>query len=988
MYVIVSILFIIFARVLYQRALVNSDKFYRVSSAKVGIFFNKFPIYIRSKNYISVILLAICSLFLSVGELRAAGVVQSDSLRSSALLDSLRSRSPQLDSLLSLSNRDLSSLDSISIPTSDILDRVGQLPSSDSLDVELGDNLTINLDDEQERAPFLDAPIFMDFTDSLIYVPSAKDVFLHKEGKVTYGEMELSSDFMSMNTQTKLIHATGVVIDSTTMQTTDVNFIDGGTTYDMDSMSYNMDSGKAMIHGPRTQEGEGYLSGGKVKKMKDNVMHMHGGRYTTCDAECPHFYLQMTKATVVPGEVTVFGPAYMVFEDVPLYPLTVPFGFFPQKKEQSSGIIIPQIGEEVVKGFYLRDMGYYFAINDYVDLKLMASIYTLGSWGFSAASNYALRYKFSGNFDLSFDQDIIGEPDSPDYVNNQGFAIRWSHRQDAKFSPGSTFSASVNFTSNSSYNKYNADNLEDVLSSQTSSTIAYSKNWAGTPFSLSANASLSQNSRDSTVTLGLPNVTFNVTRISPFKRKNPVGGEKWYEKISFTYNMNLQNRVNSLSQDKLFQQEMWDKMQTGIKHTIPVSASFNVGGVFSITPGFNYNERWYFKRYDQSWNPTTETVDVDTTSGFYRVYDYNLSLSLNTKVYGTYTVGSAEKPAIFRHVMTPNVSLSFAPDFGDPQFGFWKTVQTSAEGATREYSPYSSGVFGTASSSPSASLSFGLQNTLEAKVPSDEDTTGFKKIKLIEGFSINSSYNFLADSLNLSPFSVSVRIPVVTGYTLQANATFDPYALDANNNRINTFLVEQGKFLRMTSFSFNAGYGFKSPSSASNASASRGNVPAINDPTNNNNGMKFNEQMDDGFFAGQSEQEEALLSAMDRAYMTAGEYYDFNIPWSLNLNYSFSFRDNGPGRVSRTQTINASGSINLTEKWGLSMSAGYDFEMSELTPGTIQVTRDLHCWQMSFSWVPVGFRQSWSFTIQAKSSMLADLLKWDKNNSFLDNYYN
>ncbi len=909
--------------------------------------------------------------------------LRNDALRSDALLDTLSNLLPHLDPLMEFSTVEINALDSLAL---DNLSQQLQSTVVDSLSNLKKDTI---VDIVEERAPFLDAPIFMDFADSLIYIPESKDVFLHKEGKVTYGKLELTSDYMSMNTETKLIHAEGVVLDSTTMEVSKVNYIDGGTEYKMDSMSYNMESGKALIFNPSTQEGEGYLSGGSVKKMKDNVMHMQGGRYTTCDAASPHFYLQMTKATVVPGEVTVFGPAYMVFEDVPLYPLTIPFGFFPQKDEQSSGIIIPQIGEEVVKGFFLKDLGYYFAINDYVDLRLMASIYTLGSWGVSAASNYALKYKFSGNFDLSLNQDIFGEPGSLDYVNSQAFRIAWTHRQDAKFNPGSTFSASVNYTSSSTYNKYNATNLEDVLSAQTSSTISYSKNWAGTPFSLSANASLSQNSRDSTVTLGLPNVTFNVTRVSPFKRKNPVGGERWYEKISFTYSMNLQNRVNSIKQDYLFQEEMWDKMQTGIKHTIPVSASFNLGGVFSITPSFNYNEKWYFSRHDQTWNPATETIDIDTTSGFYRVYDYNLSLGFNTKVYGTYTVGSEKKPTIFRHVMTPTLSLSFAPDFGEPQFGFWKTVQSSADGTMKEYSPYSNGIFGTSSSSPQANLSFGLQNTLEVKVPDDKDTTGFRKIKLIEGFTINSSYNFLADSLNLSPFSVSVRIPVVTGYTLQASATFDPYALDASGNKINTFLVEQGKFLRLTRFSFSAGYGFKSPSSAGNASAQRGGVPAINDPTNNRNGANFNDlKAEENFFASQSQEEQEILSAMDRAYVTAGEYYDFNIPWSLNVNYSFSFNNTGPGRVSRTQTINASGSINLTEKWGLSMSAGYDFEMNEITPGTVQITRDLHCWQMSFSWIPVGFRQSWSFTIQAKSSMLADLLKWDKRNSFLDNYYN
>ncbi len=867
---------------------------------------------------------------------------------------------------------------------STIVPPTNNLLLDDSTNLESLSDTTAMDSDSVADEPFLDAPIFLTFGDSLVYLPETKDVYLYKSGKVEYDGRELASDYMNLNTETKQIHATGV-LDTTTNTMGKVDFLDGGTPYVMDSMYYNMDSGKALIHGVKTKDGEGILFGGTVKKMKDNVTHMHGGRYTTCDADCPHFYLQMTKATVVPGDVTVFGPAYLVFEDVPLYPITIPFGFFPQKKERNSGIIIPSIGEENVKGFYLRDLGYYWAINDYVDLQFMGSIYSLGSWNVGLSSSYALRYKFRGSVDLSYSKDVFGEVGSLDYVNQQGFSVRWSHQQDPKFSPSSTFSASVNFTSSATYNKYNSDNLEDVLSAQTSSTIAYSKNWEGTPFSLSMNASYNQSIRDSTISLGLPSLVFNVSRVSPFKRKNPVGGERWYEKISFTYNLDFQNRVDGIKQDLLFKQEMWDQMKTGVKHTIPVSASFNIGGVFSITPSFTYNEKWYFKRVDQNWDADTETVLMDTTSGFFRLYDYSLSLSMNTKLYGTYTIGK-KKPAIFRHVMTPTMSLSYAPDFGAARYGFWKTVQTDTEGGTREYSPYAGGIYGTGSSSPTASISFGLSNTLEAKIPTDKDSSGFKKISIIEGFSINSSYNFLADSLNLAPLSVQLRIPVVQSYTLTLNATFDPYALGENGQRINRFLVQDGGFLRLTNFNFSAGYGFKSKASPSNASANRGGVPAINDPQNNTNGQNFNDLKQGDFFAEEAA-EEGVLSPWDRAYIAAGEYYDFSIPWSLNLNYSFTYTNSG-GTINRMQTINASGSVNLTQKWGVSMSAGYDIEKKSITPGTVQITRDLHCWQMSFSWVPVGFRQSWSFTIQAKSSMLADLLKWDKNSSFLDNYYN
>ncbi len=629
----------------------------------------------------------------------------------------------------------------------------------------------------------------------------------------------------------------------------------------------------------------------------------------------------------------------------------------------------------------MRDLGYYWAINDYVDLTMQGSIYSLGSWELNAASKYAWRYKFSGSFDLSFAQTIFGEAGSYDYVNSQGFSVRWTHRQDPKFSPSSTFSASVNYTSNSTYDKYNASNLADVMNTQTSSTVAYSKSWAGTPISLSMNASFNQNNRDSTVTMGLPTMVLNVSRVNPFKRKNPVGGEKWYEKISFTYKMEYQSRVSNLDQDLLFKDEMWDKVQMGVKHTIPLSASFNIGGVFNITPSLNYNEKWYFKKTEQTWNNETEKIDYDTVSGFYRLYDYSVSLGMNTTLYGEYTLGTKKK-AIFRHVMTPTLSLSYAPDFGDPSYGFWKTVQTNADGATKEYSPYQGSLYGTGSSSATAQVSFGLSNTLEAKIPTDKDTSGFKKVKIIEGLSINSSYNFLADSLKLNPFAVSLRVPIVPGYTLNMSGTLDPYALQ-DGRKVDRYLVEDGGFLRLTSLSFSAGYSFKSKASPKTSSG----PAAVNDPDRNNSGNRYTAQVQNDQLAQQAAENGELLSPLERAYMVAGQYYNFSIPWSLNVDYSFRY-SNPTGKSTVTQTINASGSVNLTEKWGISASLGYDIEMGEVTPGTVQITRDLHCWQMSFSWVPVGFRQSWSFTIQAKSSMLSDVLKWDKNNSFLDNYYN
>lgn len=847
------------------------------------------------------------------------------------------------------------------------MQRIDSLPALDSL----ADTA------RAPRQPMLDAPIHIKFQDSLVYEPASKAFLIYKQGDVEYQKNTLKADFIRMNTSTKQVEANGS-LDTTTHTMSRIQFVDGGTTYDMDSILYNMDSGKAIIHGVNTKEGEGILFGGKVKKMKDNVVHMHNGRYTTCDATCPHFYLQMTKGTTVPGKNTVFGPAYMVIEDVPIYFLGLPFGFFPQKKERNSGVIFPEIGEEAVKGFFLRNGGYYFAINDYVDLRVTGGIYTLGSWEANLASNYAKRYTFSGNFSFSYAFNQIGEAGTTNSSESSGMQIRWTHQQDPKFRPNSTFSASVNFTTNNSYNKYNSNNLQDYLASQTTSTVAYSKTWAGTPFALSANASYAQSTRDSTITMFLPNFAFSVSRVAPFKRKEAVGNERWYEKISFTYNLEFQNSIQNVKQSQFLKQEMFDKMRTGVQHKLPISASFNAFGALSITPSFSYQESWLFRAINQTWDEAAGKVVADTTNGFYRTYQYSANLSLNTKLYGTYTVGK-KKPTIIRHIFTPRVGGSWAPDFGLESYGFWKEVQVNAKGDKQYYSPYQNEIFQAPGRGASASLNFGVDNTLEAKIPSDKDTSGFRKIKIIEQLSISSSFNFLADEFKLQPFSVSLRIPIVKNYTLNLSGTLDPYAVQ-DGRRINEFLVNRGGFLRLTNLSWSFGYGFKSKDSAPSSGSGQ---PAINNPNNNRNGQTFNEGLEaNNFFTQNSTSAQQMQ--IERARMAAAQYYDFSIPWSVNLNYTFSYSD-PVGIPQVTQSVNANASINITKKWAMSVSAGYDFEAGQLTPGTVQITRDLHCWQMSFSWVPVGLRQSWSFTIQAKSSMLADMLKWKKDNSFWDN---
>lgn len=818
--------------------------------------------------------------------------------------------------------------------------------------------------------------------DSLVYDVRTGNLYMYRKGEVKYTDLQVEAEQIKLNLDDKNVAARGEV-DTMSNEYIRPKFIQDNTTYELDSVRYNIDTKKALIWGAHTKEGEGIITGGLVKKMPDDVLHMKGGRYTTCDAKCPHFYLQMTKGTVEPKKKVVFGPAYMVIEDVPFYLLGLPFGFFPQQGARHSGFILPTVGEETTRGFFLRDGGYYFVFNDYLDLKFTGGIYTLGSWEAGAASGYRKRYKFSGNFQFDFAKDVFGEKGSADYVNQQNMQIRWTHQQDAKFRPNSTFSASVNY-STSKYNQYNATDMNDYLAAQTSSSIAYSKNWAGKPFSLSINANHSQSLRDSIMSLTLPSVVFNVTRINPFKRKNAVGKERWYEKIAFTFQTNFSNSVSGFKQKDFMKKEMFDQMKLGFQHQLPVSASFNLLKYLNITPNFTYRERWYFRKIYRDWNPETERVEnTDTTHGFYRVYDYSASLSANTRLYGSYKLGRNGKIQL-RHVMTPNISFNYAPNFGKESYGYYRTIQSDKHGGTMTYSPFANEIYGVPGSGESMGLTFGINNTLEMKVPTTKDTSGYRKIKIFEAFNISSGYNFLADSLKLSPFTVNVRTTLVKGLSLNVNATFDPYIVDDNGRRINKFVASHGKGLaRLTSFTTGFSYGFSSKVRSSSSS----NTPASNNPDNNTRAdveAALNDPTQNGGFFNQTENQYA--TAMRRAQMLATQYYDFSIPWSFSFNYSFSF--SRPGKtVTRSQTVSFNGSVNLTSKWAVEFGAGYDFEMNKLTPGTVMIRRDMHCLQATFSWVPVGFRQSWTFSIRAKSSVLSDLVKYKKTNSFIDNYY-
>lgn len=818
---------------------------------------------------------------------------------------------------------------------------------------------------------FLDKPISGTNKDSLVYDLKSNMVYIYEQGDVKYDDMNMKADFMRVNIDTKDIHAFGKeVVDTAGRKTmTRPQFVQDESTYDMDTVTYNIQSGKAKVKGVNTQNGEGFIIGKNVKLMPDKSINIKNGIYTTCDAEDPHFGIRLTQGKMIPGKKIITGPAYLEFEGVPFYFLAVPEAFFPISSTKQSGFIVPSYGEEAIKGFYLRDAGYYFILNDYMDLTILGGIYTLGSWEASAATRYLKKYKYSGNFSFRFSNDKLGEKGSPDYVNQRNFRVNWTHTQDAKFRPNSTFSASVNF-STSGYNKNSATTLSDYLSTQTNSSIAYSKSWPGTPFSLSMNLQHSQNSADSTISLSLPNIVFNASRFYPFKRKNTMGTSRWYEKISASYTMNMQNSVTS-KEDLLFRKETLKEFRNGVRHSLPISASFNILNNIQLTASANYNERWYFKKIGRKWDADQQKAVADTTFGFYRLYDYSTSASLSTTLYGLYQFKNKEaKIQAIRHTLTPSVSMSWAPDFGSERYGYYETFVNPNTGEETRYSPWAGEVYGIPSAGRSASMSFSLAQTLEMKVRSknSSDSTGLKKISVIDNLQLGGSYNFLADSMKLSMISLSLRSSVFgENFGINISTTLDPYEVDPNTGRRYDKLTwARGNLGRITHLGWSTGYTWRSSSS--------------NQPTKNDINSQYPEYSNPYYF----DPNNPIPPDIRRTMMTA-KYYDFSIPWNFGFNYSVNYSNNGLKKTI-TNSLGFNGSINLTPKMGVTFTGGYDFDDKKLTPGTVSLSRDLHCWQMSFTCVPFGYRKSWSFNISALSTMLQDL-QYEKSSSFYDNLY-
>ena len=812
-------------------------------------------------------------------------------------------------------------------------------------------------------------------TDSLYYDVLNKKVYIYNQGDVNYENMGLQADYMQIDMATKEIYAYGKAdsVDGKPKNTHPV-FKEGGSSYTMDTITYNFGSKKAFIQGVATQEGDGWLVGGQIKKMPDNSINIRHGKYTTCDhTENPHFYLAMTKAKVIPGKKIITGPAYLVMHDVPIYFACIPEGFFPVNLGPKSGLLMPSYGEDASRGFFIRGLGYYFIINKHVDLALTGGFYTLGSWEVNASSRYTKRYKYRGNVNFDFSAIKTGDKGEPDYIKQNNFRFTWTHSQDPKANPGSTFSASVNLSS-SGYSRYSATTLNDILATQTNSSISYAKSWAGTPFSLSMNLSVSQNSQTRQLAVTLPNIAFNVARVYPFKRKDAMGKQRWYEKIGFTYSAKLTNSVSTPEKD-LFTMQTLKSMRNGVEHSLPISTSINLFKYINISPSFNYSERWYFSRQNQQWNPETNKVEtLDPEYGFYRIYNYNASVSANTTIYGMWQMKKkTAKVQAVRHTITPQVGFSYAPDFSKQKYGYYNTVQTDSLGNYKIYSPYSNQPYGVPGSGQQANLNFSLSQSLEMKVLSKRDTSGVKKVKLIDELRISGSYNFLADSLGLSNLPVSFRTTIYGNFGLNLSFTLDPYEVTPTGTRINKLMLKRGRLGRVTNTGWSFGYTFKSRENKSQ--------PAANDI--NTIPPEYFNPFSDPY---------GLMDPTLRRHYMASSYYDFSIPWNLGFNYvisySISYVNNGTTGYKKnvSQTIGFNGSVNLTPKTGITFTSGFDIQNRKLTTTSVSITRDLHCWQMSFIWIPFGTHRSWSFNIGVKAASLADL-KYDKSQSMYDNLF-
>lgn len=853
--------------------------------------------------------------------------------------------------------------------------------------------------DSAKRKPGIDAPVDYECTDSLVYDAETRLVHLYGKAQVKYMDMTLNAAKITMNMDSSMVRAAGERDTAGILQDKPV-YSQGSDNYHSELMAFNFKTKKGYITNVETTQGDGFMQSQHSKRAADGTLYLEHAKYTTCDAKHPHFYIALSRAKVRPGKESVFGPAYLVVADVPL-PLAVPYGFLPFNKKYSSGFIMPSYGDETSRGFYLRDGGYYFAINDYMDIKALGEIYTKGSWGLSAETNYRKRYRYNGNFYISFLRTVDGEKNMPDYAVTKSLKVQWTHSKDAKASPNTTFSARVNFASEN-YERSNLESMYNPLAytqSTRASSVSFSHTFPSIGLNIAGSTNLTQSLRDSSVSMTLPDLSISLNRFYPFRRKHQAGKERWYEKISMSYTGSLSNSINT-KEDKLFKSNLVKDWRNGMQHRIPIDATFQVFKYINISPQFSLRDIMYTNRVMRSWDETTQKEVADTTYGFYNLYDWSLGVSANTTLYGFYKPWRklfGDKIIAVRHVFKPSVSFSYAPDFTSSHYGYQRTyVKTDANGevSTVTYSPYSGGIYSYPSGTKQGMITMSVSNNVEMKVKSDRDTTGERKISIIDELYGALSYNMAAETRPWSNLNTRIRLKLTKNYTFSMAAVFATYAyaFDKNGRVVTSDRTEwsYGRFGRFQGMSQNLSYTFNNETLYKLFSRRSDRSTASNDETDTDTDTDAEDANIDPDLRNAKK---GGKQKKQKAKVDEDGYLRFSLPWSFTVSYGISMAEDRSKQInvrrmrypySFTQTMNFSGYLRIAEGWNISFTSGYDFNYHELSMTTASVSRDLHCFEMSCSVVLRPY-SSFNFTFRARANELADALKWDKRSSYSSN---
>lgn len=860
---------------------------------------------------------------------------------------------------------------------------------------------SVKTDTIRRRKAGIDSPVEYTANDSLVYEAGTNFAYLFGQANVNYQGMKIDAAKLSMSMDSSMVHAEGYrdTVKNVLLETP--IFRQGSEEYKSEKMSFNFKTQKGYITNVSTAQGNGFLKSNEAKRGDDGTLYFKDGKYTTCDAEHPHFYVHLTRGKVIPGKESYFGPAYLVVADVPL-PLAVPYGFIPMTKKYSSGIIVPSFGDETLRGFYARDGGYYFAINDYLDFKALGEIYTKGSWGVSGEMNYRKRYKYNGNFYASFIRTVEGEKNMPDYSVTKSLKVQWSHSKDTRAGGNTSFSARVNFASEN-YERKNLESMYNPLSytqSTRASSISLSHTFPSIGLNISASTNITQNMRDSSLSVTLPDVSISLNRFYPFRRKKQAGKERWYEKISMSYTGQLSNSITT-KENQLFKSNFIKDWRNGMQHRIPIDASFQLFKYINITPNFNFRDIMYTSRVKKSWDEEEMVERVDTTYGFYNLYEWNVGISANTTLYGFYKPWRklfGDKIQMIRHVMKPSISLSYAPDFTAERYGYQDSyVRTDQYGnvTTVQYSPYQGALYGYPTGKQQGMLSMSLSNNLEMKVKSDRDTTGVRKISLIDELSGSLSYNFAAKTQPWSDLSTRVRLKLTKNYTFSLAAVFATYAYAFNQRgqviRSDRTEWSYGRFGRFGGMSQNLSYTFNNQTWQKWMDKLKGRKSTLGE----SKATTDDEDLDteDANIDPDLKASQQSVKKKQKAKVDEDGYLTFSLPWSLTVSYGITMfedkaKDINVRRMrypySFTQTLNFSGYVRIADGWNITFSSGYDFKMKQLSMTTASLSRDLHCFEMSCNVVLRPY-VSYNFTFRAKSSELADVLKWKKRSSYSSN---